>query len=89
MISYCALCYLNEYICSRANTLLRILMKVNSIYLESNSTFSNYITDWANTAGVNVVDYDHKAEELPEGLLLINAKLRQVGCVGAQPGDMS
>lgn len=49
------------------------IMKVNSIYLESNSTFSNYITDWANTAGVTVIEYDHKSEELPEGLLLINA----------------
>lgn len=48
-------------------------MKVNSIYLESDSIFSKYITDWAKTAGVAVVDYDHKAEELPEGLLLINA----------------
>jgi len=48
-------------------------MNLNSIYLESESKFSKYITDWANRVGVNIVDYDQKAEELPEGLLLINA----------------
>ena len=48
-------------------------MKVNSIYLETNSTFSKYVTDWANAAGISLVDYDHKSEEIPEGLLLINA----------------
>lgn len=49
------------------------IMKVNSIYLESDSKFSQYLTEWANTDGISIVDYDHKAEDLPEGLLLINA----------------
>ena len=48
-------------------------MKVNLIHLESNSKFSKYISEWANTGGISIVDYDHKAEDLPEGLLLINA----------------
>ena len=48
-------------------------MKVNSIYVESDSKFSKYISEWAVSGGIEIVDYDHKSEELPEGLLLINA----------------
>lgn len=48
-------------------------MNLNSIYLESESKFSSYVTEWANSVGVSVVEYDQKAEDLPEGLLLINA----------------
>lgn len=48
-------------------------MNLNSIYLQSESEFSKYIADWAQANNVNTSDYDQKSEELPEGLLLINA----------------
>ena len=48
-------------------------MNLKSIYLESESSFSKYISEWATNKGVTTVDYDQKSEELPEGLLLINA----------------
>ena len=48
-------------------------MNVNSIYLDPESSFSKYISEWAANMGISIVDYDHKSEVIPEGILLINA----------------
>lgn len=48
-------------------------MKVNSIFVESHSKFSKYISEWAASGSIDILNYDHKSDELPDGLLLINA----------------
>lgn len=48
-------------------------MDINSIWLRPNSKFSSYVTKWAEQAGIPTTEFDVKSEDLPQGLLLINA----------------
>lgn len=50
-------------------------MKIDKIYITSNSKFSTYVAEWADQAGIITEEYDIKdPKELENiGLLLINA----------------
>ncbi len=48
-------------------------MRVETIYIKPDSAFSAQISEWANSLGIQVEEYDVKMEEhSAEGLLLIN-----------------
>ena len=48
-------------------------MNLNSIYIKADSDFSKFLNEWALNNDVEILNYDQKSSDFPEGLLLINA----------------
>lgn len=49
-------------------------MKLETIFLKDVGQFAEYVREWANKSGIEVLAFDHKPNEdqEPQGLLLIN-----------------
>ena len=48
-------------------------MKIKTIYLKPGSLFSNHISEWASSLGINIVEHEFKiGDQEADGLLLIN-----------------
>ncbi len=48
-------------------------MKIKTIYLKPDSLFSNHISEWASSLGINTVEHEFKSgDQEADGLLLIN-----------------
>ena len=49
-------------------------MTLETIYLKDGGKFSEYLTEWAETKGIETVSYEFKPgeDQAPQGLLLVN-----------------
>lgn len=48
-------------------------MELDIIFTRPESAFAKRINEWASQMGIATEEYDVKSEDLPEGMLLINA----------------
>lgn len=48
-------------------------MELDTILIRPNNTFGQRLAEWAEAHDVSVVQYDTRSEELPDGMILINA----------------